>query len=94
MHCTFLKYIDATKFCFFKQAFQLNKDINTCVIGMHSLRVNHYVLSSFVKDFVEKLKPDYILSIAPELLLSLKEEVLEKTVVIPQGGLRAYSYKM
>jgi hypothetical protein len=61
---------------------------------MHSLRVNHHILSSFVKDFVEKLKPDYILSIAPELLLSLKEEVLEKTVVIPQGGLRAYSYKM
>ena len=53
-------------------------DINTYVIGMHSLRVNHHILSSFVKDFVEKLKPDYILSIVPELLLSLEKRFSRK----------------
>jgi hypothetical protein len=90
----FLKYVNATKFLFFKQGSSTYyKDMNTYALGIYNLGINHYVLSRFVKNLAEKLKPDYILSIAPELLLSLKEEFLEKTVVIPQGVLEPVCIK-
>jgi glycosyltransferase involved in cell wall biosynthesis len=90
----FLKYVNATKFLFFKQGSSTYyKDMNMYALGIYNLGINHYVLSRFVKSLVEKLRPDYILSIAPELLLSLEEEVLEKTIVIPQGVLESVHIK-
>ena len=62
-------------------------------LGIYNLGINHYVLSRIVKSLVKKLRPDYILSIAPELLSSLEEEVLEKTIVIPQGVLESVHIK-
>jgi hypothetical protein len=90
----FLKYVHATKFLFFKQGSSTYcKDMNMYALGIYNLGINHYVLSRFVKSLVEKLRPDYILSIAPELLLSLEEEVLKKTIVIPQGVLEPVHIK-
>jgi len=90
----FLKYVNATKLLFFKQGSSTYyKDINTYALGIYNLGINHYVLSRFVKSLVEKLRPDYILSIAPELLLNLEEEVLNRTIVIPQGVLEPIHIK-
>jgi len=90
----FLKYVNATKFLFFKQGSSTYyKDMNMYALDIYNLGINHYVLSRFVKSLVEKLRPDYTLSIAPELLLSLEEEVLEKTIVIPQGVLEPVHIK-
>lgn len=91
----FLKYVNATKILFFKQdSSTYYKDMNMYALSIYNLGINHYVLSRIVKSLVERLRPDYTLSIAPELLLSLEEEVLKKTIVIPQGVLEPVHINM
>lgn len=68
--------------------------MNMYALSIYNLGINHYVLSRIVKSLVERLRPDYTLSIAPELLLSLEEEVLKKTIVIPQGVLEPVHINM